>query len=501
MNSQGFNLVNDPWIPVESGHISIAQALIDAHRLDGWPCSDPAFAEALIRLLVPMVYRITGMDDPSLSRYEFADRQRRLLERGRLGEESVRKYLSKYEDRFWLTNPPDGHEPFAQDSTLGSVNPQSPSKVIAAWPSGNNPLLGPHAPREAIPMPTAAQQLLVFRCYAPGGLPDKRRHPKYQGGHYVGAPLRDTRCVHPVGGNLATTLIGNLVPFPYDTDTGFPFWEVGVGNPVAPHSQRAGLLEQIAVRQDKTMLFRTDAADSITGFTSKVGSGVNRALFCRDPYWYVGLDGEPTKPKEGRAFWRESESLLSQSDDGRALGSVAIVEWAIDAEGGGEYYHSADFSWVVISHRGDQSKELAWECSHAPHLLNVFASDATSRRCTDFLVAAIEAEKQMATQLARVWHKAGLMPSDAKAKSSVYAPARARFWRLAEADFWATARSEVVPDERDAQLRSHALAGYDETTIRLLHDRRTHGAVIESRRWIERWRRSPIAAQDREAST
>ena len=67
MSATGFNLVTDQWIPVEAGHISIEQALIDAHRIDGWPCSDPAFSEALIRLLVPMVYRITGMDDQALS--------------------------------------------------------------------------------------------------------------------------------------------------------------------------------------------------------------------------------------------------------------------------------------------------------------------------------------------------------------------------------------------------------------------------------------------------
>ena len=499
MNARGFNLITDPWIPVEGGAASIEQVLIEAHQVDGWPCSDPAFSEALMRLLVPMVYRITGMDDSSLSRYEFAERQRRISDKSRFDEVTVRAYLSKYESRFWLVNPPAGNMPFAQDPTLASVPPHPLTKAVTVWASGNNPLLGPHAPLNELPPAAAAQQLLVHRCYSSGGLHTK--HPEHTGmGAFVGAPLRGTTCVHPVGPNFAVTLAGHLVPLPHDTGYGQPFWESSHGEPVASPRQRAGLLDQIAVRRDKTMLLRADGLNGITGFTIAEGPGVNRALFCRDPYWLAGPDGEPIKPREGRAFWREAESLLSRSDSGRTLASAAILEWATDPEGGSDSYPLGRFSWTAISHRGDKSKELAWACSHAPELLSVFAPDA-AMRCKEFLSVAAEAEQLMARQLAKVWHKAGLMPSDAKAKSSVYAPARARFWRLAEADFWATARTEVVPDERDAQLRSHALAGYDETTIRLLHDRRTHGAVIESRRWIERWRRSPIAAQDREAST
>ena len=64
MTRKGFNLITDPWIPVVGGPVSIEDALVNAHDLEGWPCSDPAFAEALMRLLVPMTYRITGMDDP-----------------------------------------------------------------------------------------------------------------------------------------------------------------------------------------------------------------------------------------------------------------------------------------------------------------------------------------------------------------------------------------------------------------------------------------------------
>lgn len=487
MSTTGFNLVTDPWIPVGSGLASIEETLIGAHELDGWPCSDPAFAEALIRLLVPMVYRITRMDDPSLTRGEFADRQREHLGRGRFDPSDVRAYLSQHSDRFWLANPPEGCVPFAQDPALAAVDPHPASKAVSAWASGNNPTLGPHAPCEVSPSEIAAQQLLVLRCYAAGGLHTK--HPEHAGqGKFVGAPLRGTTCIHPVGQSLAATLIGHLVPLPHDTDFGQAFWENRLVSAVAPYTRRSGLLEQVAVRQDKTMLFRANAANEVTGFTLAEGRGVNRTLFCSDPYWLTDGELEPIKPRDGRAFWREAESLLGQSDDGSRLGTAVVLDWAIDPDGGGSNYHPADFAWAAVSHRGDKSKELSWSCSYAPHLLSIFPPDA-AMRCKEFLSVANEVEQQMAKQLAKVWHAADLMPSKAGSKAAVYTPARSRFWRLAEADFWETARFGMSGVDRDGRLRTHALAGYDEATVRLLHDRRSHRAVVESRRWLELWNR------------
>ena len=482
----GFNLLTDPWIPVEDGVVSIMDALAEAHRIDGWPCGDPAFSEALIRLLVPMVYRITGMDDPGLSRDDFASRQRTLLDSGELDRASVVAYLSQIQDRFWLLNPPAGNAPFAQDPTLAAAKPKPPAKAVTTWASGNNPMLGPHAPCDELPPPIAAQQLLVQRCYSAGGMHTK--HPAHRDqGAYRGAPLRGTTCVHPVGTNFAVTLLGHLVPLPHNTRFGQPFWESdSVGSSVAPYTQRSGLLEQIAVRQDKTMLFRASASDQVNGFTIAEGRGVDRRLFCQDPYWLAAHDDTPIKPRQGRAIWRECEALLTQSHDGEQGGSAGILDWAVAHNGSN--YRSDEFSWAAISHRGDRAKDLAWGCSHAPHLLSIF-SQGTAERCREFLAASDEAEKLMTKQMAKVWHMTGLMPAKAKSRPAVYAPAKAQFWHLAESDFWATAQSETSPQERDDRLRAHALAGYDQATARLLNNSRTLSSVVESRRWMQLWRR------------
>ena len=97
----------------------------------------------------------------------------------------------------------------------------------------------------------------------------------------------------------------------------------------------------------------------------------------------------------------------------------------------------------------------------------------------------------MVKQVAKVKHAADLMPPRSKDKAAVYAPARAEFWRLAERDFWDTAEGRLQRDTYTDRLRSHALDGFDAATATLLHDRRTHMFVMESRRWVVSWQRRP----------
>ena len=117
-----------------------------------------------------------------------------------------------------------------------------------------------------------------------------------------------------------------------------------------------------------------------------------------------------------------------------------------------------------------------------------------------FLDRANDAEGTMVKQMAKVWHKEGLMPAKPADKGAVYSTARSEFWRLAEPDFWDTATSPQAGIGADAawiaRLRAHALAGYDTATAPLLHDRRTHMAVEESRRWIAHWGQPRSGAPD-----
>ena len=494
--SHGFNLVDDPWIPIGGREVSLSDALVDAHELPGWPDGEPGLAAVLLRLMAVIAYRVTGLDDENLDRAQFAERQRRLLDEGRLDPERVRSYLARHHHRFWLTNPPDGLAPFAQDTSLAATHPHPVAKAVLSWTSGNNPALGPHGACTAIPAAAAARHLLVQRSYASGGLHTK--HPVWRGkGKFVAGPLRQAISLHPVGASLAATLVGHLVPLRADgTGFGRPFWETQtLTNPVAAHKGVPGLLEQIAGRQDKTMLLWTGTDRNVTGFTISEGPGVDPSLRWMDPYLLIDAEREPLKARQGRAFWREAEALLAQDDQGSRQLSAQVLDWARESPDATLYAHRA-FSWTAISHNGDKSKELVWAASASPGLLRIFEPEAALRG-RDFLTLASEAEEKMVKQIARIKHETGLMPRSAKDKQAVYAPARAEFWRLAERDFWDTAAGRLQLEVCTNRLRSHALAGFDAATATLLHDRRTHRYVVESRRWIAVWRRR--ASEDNDA--
>ena len=485
-----FNLIEDAWIPVGERDVSIREALVCAHELPGWPGGDFGFAEALLRLLVPIVYRVTNMDD-EMSDHDFAERQRKLLKEGRFDESRVEDYLAAHFDRFWLTGGPPGVTPFAQDLRLEAVEPHKAAKAVSSWATGNNPLLGPHTRDIELSPEIAAQRLLVLRLYAWGGRCTK--HPDLPNkGAYDGAPLRGTMSAHPVGENLAETLVAHLVPLPGgDTKFGKAFWEqpASLANCLDAPSKRAGLLEQITGRQDKTMLWRLDPNGSIAGFTIAAGQGVHKLLFCEDPYILCGLDKEPRKPKQNKAFWRESEALIAPPDSGAREMNSLLLQWATGENSNS--YREKRFSWAVVSHLGDKSKDMIWTRHMAPHLLRLF-DRSPAQTARSFLTLANSAEETMVKQIAKLWHSTGQMPGKAEGKAAVYAPARAEFWKLAEGDFWeaVTGAATVVSDgDMRKRLRRHALTAFDRTVEHLTRNARTHLSVVDCRRWIEKWER------------
>ena len=490
MTSTGFNLATDQWIPIAGRKASIEEVLIDAHNLPGWPDGDPGLAEAVTRLLVPIVYRVTGLDDETLTRSGFAARQQHLLDAGRFDPDEVKRYLNRNKDKFWILDPPPGAAPFAQDHALRAVDPHEAAKAVSRWASGNGPVLGPHAPCDIIAPDEAACHLLVQRCYSLHGIHTPHPSTAKARASLPAGPLRGTMSVHPVGSTLAATLIAHLIPLPSDgTRFGEPFWETTqTSGPVEQWRTRAGLLEQIAVRQDKTMLLRvTDGA--VTGFTLAEGRGVSPSLSCRDPYLLTNPDGTPSKPSAGKALWRECEALITQTDQGGRARTAEILDWALDDEAD-TCHRSAAFSWAVVSHRGAKNaQDLAWTTSIFPDLLRLFAPEA-KRRAEQYMTLANDADSTMGSQVIKAWATPlGKLSQDEK--QVLASRARTEFWRLAEHDFWiaATAGASFDAGAWTDHLRRYALTGYDNATARLAHDRRTHSAVEESRKWLAVWQR------------
>ncbi|MYL03431.1 MAG: type I-E CRISPR-associated protein Cse1/CasA [Acidimicrobiaceae bacterium] len=509
-DSRGFNLVDDAWIPIGGREVSLSDALTEAHELPGWPDGEPGFAAVLLRLMAIITYRVTGLDDETLDRAQFAERQKQLLDEGRMDSGRVRQYLTQHYDRFWLLNPPSGLTPFAQDTALASTAPHAAAKAVVSWASGDNPSLGPHGECATIPAAVAARHLLIQRSYAICGTSTPHPVTGHSRGYVQNGALRKTASLHPMGATLAATLVGHLVPRSADgTGFGMAYWEAPPPiNPVAAHVGIPGLLEQIAGRQDKTMLLRADGNMSVTGFTIAEGPGVDPSLRYRDPYLLVDAELEPLKPRPGRAFWREAESLLAQDDQGKRQLSAAVLDWAREKWTSAIYDPQA-FSWTAISHNGDRSKELTWATSTSPDLLHLFESDAAVR-ANDFLALASEAEERMVNQIAKVYKsprpsedpygRVCLIPHKGRQVYEILdvlcRSARAEFWRRSESDFWDSALDRLDTRTMTDKLRNHALAGYDTATAGLLHNSRAHMIAVESRRWVAAWQRRSSATTE-----
>ena len=188
----GFNLVDDPWIELGDSVVSIREALVRGDELPGWPSGEPLFASVLIRLLLPIVYRTTGMDTAGLTGRQFASRQRRLLADGRLDRDAVNGYLNCHRDRFWLTVPLWGshRSPKTQHSPPSSLFPSQSS-----WPHGRPGTIrrsDPTLPVGDIHIASAARWLLIMHGYKSGGMHTARKPGK--GPVSLRASVYERRC-------------------------------------------------------------------------------------------------------------------------------------------------------------------------------------------------------------------------------------------------------------------------------------------------------------------
>ena len=481
----GFNLVDDPWIELGDSVVSIREALVRGDELPGWPSGEPLFASVLIRLLLPIVYRTTGMDTAGLTGRQFASRQRRLLASGRLDRDAVNGYLTGHRDRFWLTVPPLEFAPFAQDPTLSTVEPVPIAKLVATWASGNNPTLGPHAPVGDIHIASAARWLLIMHGYKSGGMHTARK-PGKGPVSLRASRLRGTMSLHPVGPTFAQTLLHHLVPAADGYELGAPFWEKPPpANPTAAPLSRAGLLEQLAGRHDKAILLSPTPSGRIAGVVISEGTGRVRGLEYPDPYLVITAGHEPLRPRAGRDAWRDIDTLVIHSEGVKPadLLQARILSWC-------QNNNRADIEperWAIVAHRPDQDRERGWGISNLPDLVGLFPpGTAAASTATALIEAAEEASSMVGKQLSALAHATGH-------SSPRYTAARAEFWPLTERTFWAAVTAESPDPTAGAswwdELRRNALAGFDAATRHLTQIPRTHMDVEQYRERIDRWRR------------
>jgi len=232
MNSQHFNLVDEPWIRVRAKdgsirEVSLRELFAQAPEIVAITGEIPTQDVAILRILLAILHR--AVDGP-LDTDEWA-----ALSANWDGViEQVNTYLDKYYTRFWLADP---DQPFMQAADLHTARDEISelTKIICDGPGASTFLttrLGENL--ETLNWAEAARWLIHTQAYDISGIKSGAvRDPRVKGGK--GYPIGtgwagQIGIVHLVGDNLKQTLLLNLMVPDYAgmeivIDADIPVWE------------------------------------------------------------------------------------------------------------------------------------------------------------------------------------------------------------------------------------------------------------------------------------
>lgn len=230
MEKHSFNLVDEGWVPVVAGGrpscVSLMDALIGAHEIDGLATANPLETVAVLRqVLLPVYLDACGLPASP------AEWERRWRD-GQLPAERIKDYLGEQRDRFDLF----GGRPFGQVAGLRTTKDETKpvSLLLAATATGNNvPLFTPRteANPPALSPAEAARAMLATQCWDTAAIKSGAADdPQAKAGKTTGNPTGPCGAlgvVVPIGRNLAETLLLNspIVPQPPPDDV--PQWRRG----------------------------------------------------------------------------------------------------------------------------------------------------------------------------------------------------------------------------------------------------------------------------------
>lgn len=300
-----FNLVHDPWLPVEQTdgsltNVSIYQALTRAHTFRRLVHASPVVLPSMHRLLLAILHRaLRGPEDAEIAAEWF--------EQGRFPTDKLEAYLEQWQDRFELFH---AEKPFYQvansDDKVSSL-----ARLAAELASGTNKLLFDHTHVQDVPTLEHAEvaQLLIARQMT--AIPE--------GAGYSPSPVGGVAFVLPQGDNLFETLSLNLVPYRYD-EADMPIWEQAApkANSVKNQKPRAakGLCERYTWLT-RIIKFQEPVADGKVE-AMHYAAGIKFDDESPDPMLAYRKDSKrgllPINFRRDKAFWRDFQALAPTAE-------------------------------------------------------------------------------------------------------------------------------------------------------------------------------------------
>lgn len=437
-----------------------------AHLIEDLALPIPPAASALLRMLVSIAARITGLDDPDMSTGDWHARRRALLDTpGGFPEDAVHAYFDQYVwDLF------DPVRPWWQDPALARQcrKRAGVNALVFGRPAGNNlAWFGPH--RDTAPQPVPSDQawwhLLLHHSYGAAGRCSTRTIGARSSGKATAGPLRGTISFHPHGRNLYETLLAGVPPFTgdsQDTPDACPWEQATPPDPLQPPPPVTWPGRLLTGRSRHALLL-VPAPDGRTVTDAYLTWATQHSrLEAIDPYLITDTDPQapverrrsPRKADRDRAVWRDLDPLLLAGDEAATSTRPAVFDTLNDLP------PDVRAALRVRVHGFDQecrTRNRAWYTALTPpvwtwcqeHDPDRARRIAECRATAEYLAARLtQAATQAWRETTTPQHGAHTRHRAPARTPSWAARSRALFWPQAETTFW-----RLVNDDPQAPAR------------------------------------------------
>ncbi|MCL7382134.1 type I-E CRISPR-associated protein Cse1/CasA [Streptomyces sp. 35G-GA-8] len=530
MPGRSHNLIEEPLFPVRwrSGarlpgtaqllpdRVGLRQLLLRSHDIAGLAIAEPPAHSAVLRILYALTARVTGLDERGPG--DWSERREEVVEETQFDESGIDAYFDRWAERFFLFDE-DGGRPWMQDARLvqqcDTGNTAGVNKLIVTRPAGQNHSWLFHASDRSPDRPTVSEavlHLLVWHYYGPAGRCSSREVGGVKSASVKAGPLRAALSYHPEGDSLFQTLLAGL-PQPDDIvrrGSDLCPWEWDeLPDPDAAPPKPSGPCSRLTACSQHALLLVPDEDNPALVRDAFITWAYRNGLIPRDdPYliWQISQQGNPyARPaNSNRALWRDVDAVLGDAGGSTQARRPAVFRTA--------YEVSETLRVRALGFEQDraQAKDTQFVDASTPPVLGRVEEDLPRT------AAAVKRLRQLGElygqRLDRAVRRAwALHVADAKADGSTWAgSAGARYWPLAEAEFWDRFRrldrapdaldvGLEVNDARQAFLRS-AEQTYEAVTTSVTHTKRGARAVSTARIELYGGRRQKPSAKSKETT-
>lgn len=452
-----YDLLTRPAVPVlptpESGGVTLPGLFLQAHDLTDLAVPLPPAASGLWRILYALTARVTGLDSPDHPGDErpWLERWIETFEAGSFDPDDVAGYFARYADRFDLFHP---DRPFLQDPRLADQCPKTSgvNKLVLGRPAGNTQVwFGHHDDLnpEPVPSSTALLHLVAQLYYGPSGRCTARRVNETNEANTAAGPLRSVVSYHPVGRNLFESLMFGLLDpeeLVVEGEAGdLCPWEADeLPNPLASQLPPTGGICSLLTCRFQHALLLTPSPDGEAVVDARLTWAWRHKHPPTDDPYLVRLTSKEGNPyprpaSADRALWRDLDALLMNSRAGTTDPQRPALFDQLHARLTASEANRLRVRAYGFDQDG-QTRDKQWYTATTPPVLGHLQEfDAAAPGIGATREAAEKVAVQLRFALRKAWRGYTLpVTTDKPGKDEApwVAAAEARYWPVAEVEFW-----------------------------------------------------------------